>query len=114
MAAACALRTPPLQRTKTDGISKVSYGGNRQVARIARWLYDGATVYLPRKKALADAAIDEAAKTLHGWAAHPEGCLRCGRTSVPYSSHGLCRYCANTVWKHRHDTAPVQHKKRRP
>lgn len=35
----------------------VSYGGNQIVPRICKWLYQDATVYLPRKKILADMAI---------------------------------------------------------
>lgn len=35
---------------KNGAIHMMSYGGNRQVARLAHLLYDDATVYLPRKR----------------------------------------------------------------
>jgi hypothetical protein len=38
-----------LFKQKSEGIRFIQYGGNRQVGRIAKLLYDGATIYLPRK-----------------------------------------------------------------
>ena len=57
----CAVRRVTIADASkaSRGVKRFSYGGNRQIARIAHYLYDGATVYLPRKKERADEAITE-------------------------------------------------------
>ena len=49
-------RTKLLTPKNSSGVWYVAYGGNKQVPRIAQYLYRGATVWLPRKRAVVEAA----------------------------------------------------------
>ena len=44
----------PSPNARNEGIVQLRYGGNKQMSRLWHLLYDDATVYLPRKKAVAE------------------------------------------------------------
>lgn len=97
----CALRPVTIgpASKQSVGVMRFYYGGNQQVARIYRYLYDGATVFLPRKEAKAREAAAEAGRTLAGWQSHPEGCSDCGSTRRRYYARGLCSVCYQRRWE---------------
>jgi len=49
LASNCGLSLTKLSDVNGKGIVKVTYGGSQQVSRIGKFLYDGASVFLPRK-----------------------------------------------------------------
>lgn len=53
----CDLRLTKLTPIGTGPASRLTYGGRRQVARIARWMYDGAATWLDRKYNRASLAL---------------------------------------------------------
>ena len=57
LASACSLRLTKLQPTQSADFYVMQYGGRRQVARIATYLYEGATIWLPRKREIAERAL---------------------------------------------------------
>jgi hypothetical protein len=54
----CRVRRLPLYPAgKSKVVSMLMYSGNRQVRRIVEYLYSGATVYLSRKRKLAESVL---------------------------------------------------------
>lgn len=47
----------PSPNARNEGIFQLRYGGNKQIARLWHLLYDGAAIYLPRKRAVAEPYI---------------------------------------------------------
>lgn len=92
----CDLRPVEIRpASKECRVMRFSYGGNRQVSRIAHWLYDDATVFLSRKYVRAMEAIAESARTISGWGNYPKGCADCGTLTERYFACGFCRLCYN-------------------
>lgn len=53
----CDLNLTKFRPTLSADFFVLQYGGRRQVARIASYLYEGATIWLPRKREIAERAL---------------------------------------------------------